>query len=104
MRYLASCPVCGERLTRRDYFTWQVQIRRVCRRCQTPLKSNAKFDALWCSITASPFAVCFTWKMFGGSVSWLVVVAAAVLHLIAGFVLFPYNTKLEIAHGTEKPD
>jgi len=97
IRYLASCPCCGERLTRRDYFTWQVQIRRRCRKCHTALKSNFSLDTIWCLISASPFAVCFFLALFSGSVSWLAVVGAALLHFIAGYVLFPYNTKIEIA-------
>ena len=102
LRYLASCPSCGERLTRRDYFSWQFQIRRSCRKCQTPLKSNFKLDTIWSLITVSPFAACFFLASSRGSVSWFVVVAAALLHLAAGFVLFPYNTKLEIAGEIQK--
>ena len=95
LRYLACCPSCGERLTRRDYFTWQIQIRRKCRKCKTLLKSNFKLDTIWNLILVSPFAVSL-FLALNGSVSWFVAAAAVFLHLVAGYVLFPYNTKLEI--------
>jgi Ca2+/Na+ antiporter len=102
-RYLASCPTCGERLTRRDFFTFQRQIRRRCRKCQTPLRSNYKLDLLWSLGLVSPFGVCFLLALFG-IVSWVAPVAALLLFFAAGYVLFPYNTKLEIADESEMPN
>ena len=104
IRYLASCPSCGERLTRRNFFTWQIQIRRKCRNCHTALKSNLKLDTIWSLIGVSPFGVCFYLALVGGRVSWLVVIAALLLHFIAGYILFPYVTKLEIADEFQKPN
>ncbi len=103
LRYLACCPRCGERLVRRDYFTWQIQIRRKCRKCRVALRSNLKLDAIWSLITATPFAVCFYLALAHGTVSWFVVLAALLLHFTAGYVLFPFNTRLEMADEVPNP-
>jgi Ca2+/Na+ antiporter len=95
-RYLASCPVCGERLTRRNYFTRQIQFRCNCGRCHTPLRSNIKHSAVWNLLLVSPFALCL-FLALTGRVSWPLVVVTLLFHLVAGYVFFPYNTKLEVA-------
>jgi hypothetical protein len=99
-RYLASCPVCGERLTRRDFFTFQRQIRKKCRKCQTPLRSNYRWDMVWSLIFVSPFGICLFLALIG-TVGWIVPVAALLLFFIAGYVLFPFHTKLEVADESE---
>ena len=104
LRYLAVCPRCGERLTRRDYFTWKPQFRRKCRKCDIALKSDLKLDFIWSFIMVSPFAVCFFLALTQGNVSWFVVILSLLFHFVGGYVLFPYNTKLQIADGGEKSD
>jgi len=103
LRYLASCPACGERVTRRNYFTWQRQIRIRCRKCQTKLKSNYALDLIWSAGLVSPFAVCFFLALTTGRTSWFAMCALSLLlGLTVGYVLFPYNTKLEIVDEGQK--
>lgn len=52
---------------------------------------------------ASPFGVCFLLALFG-IVNWIAPVMALLWFVAAGFVLFPYNTRLEIADESEMPD
>lgn len=101
--YLAACPCCGERLTRRSYFTWQIRMRMKCRRCHTALQSNFKLDTICCAISVSPFAVCFFLAVLGGYVSWSVVLATLIFHFASGYIFFPYVTKMEIARDQQEP-
>ena len=79
-----------------------------CAKSRRKIRRNSqvsRFEHLsGCQVSlVSPFGVCFLLALFG-TVSWIAPVAALLLFFAAGFVLFPYNTKLEIADEGEMPD
>ena len=98
MRYIASCPSCGHRLSRRTIFArWQDTLRTACPGCQQQLRSVRIVDYFWSFALSTPFGVL---AVLAGCdyIAWPFVVLGLLFAVLATYLLNPYITKVELVH------
>ncbi len=97
MRYVATCPSCSHRLSRRAYFSSQQggHVDGTCSQCGVSYRSNRRWDFWWgwaLSLLAVPIVLL---GCIGVLSLWVAIPLCFLFTGTVGYILFPYFTKLE---------
>ena len=87
-KYLARCPACGARLSRRHYFTFGADRCPAC-------KARIKPEPIWEWITSAPGSMGIVLAVFLamlGVLHWVIVAGVALAVVVVGWIVFPYVT------------